>query len=90
MPPAKSRPAHEDSRSEGSTTREKAVAAAAQARRAKNGTAAPQNGGSSLKELALVSTKSGNVVAPSQNTGVRLPSMPTPCSTTDRQSKDAC
>ncbi|KAK4544141.1 hypothetical protein LTR36_004639 [Oleoguttula mirabilis] len=69
MPPAKSRPAPEDSRSEGSTTREKAIAAAAHARRAKNGASAPQNG-SSLKALALVSTESGNVVVPGQSTGM--------------------
>lgn len=73
MPPAKSRPAHDDSRSDGSTTKEKAVAAAAQARKAKNGAAALQNGGSSLKELALVSTEAGQVVAPGQNAGVRTP-----------------
>lgn len=70
MPPAKSRPAAEDSRSDhGSTARERAVAAAAHARSKKNGAAAHQNG-SSLKALALVSTETGNVVAPGQTTGV--------------------
>ncbi|RMY09840.1 hypothetical protein D0866_14564 [Hortaea werneckii] len=76
MPPAKSRPAHDDSRSDGSTTKEKAVAAAAQARKAKNGAAALQNGGSSLKELALVSTEAGQVVAPGQNAGMAWQSAP--------------
>ena len=72
MPPAKSRLAAEDARSDhGSTARERAVAAAAYARSKKNGTAAHQNG-SSLKELALVSTETGNVVAPGQTTGVSL------------------
>ncbi|KAK5167079.1 uncharacterized protein LTR77_007809 [Saxophila tyrrhenica] len=66
MPPAKAR---DESRSEASTARDRQVAAAAHARKSKNGTSAPQNG-SSLKELALVSTESGNVVAPGQGTGM--------------------
>lgn len=70
MPPAKSRFVHEDSRSEGSTAKEKQVTAAAHARKGKNGISAQQNG-SSLKELALVQTESGNVVAPGQGAGVR-------------------
>ncbi|KAK5138203.1 hypothetical protein LTR08_004898 [Meristemomyces frigidus] len=78
MPPAKPRPAPEDShsRSEGSTTREKAVAAAAHARRSKNGAPIQQNG-SGLKELALVSTESGNVIVPgSTSTGMAWNTVP--------------
>ena len=66
MPPAKVR---DESRSEASNARDRQIAAAAHARKSKIGTSAPQNG-SSLRELALVSTESGNVVAPGQGTGV--------------------
>lgn len=77
MPPAK-RTALEDSRSEASTIRERQIAAAAHARSKKQGaSAATVNNGSALKELALVSTESGNVVVPGQTTGVSLlPSRP--------------
>ena len=68
MPPAKSRLAHEDSRSDGSTVRERQIAAAAHARKAKNGASAHTNA-SSLKELAMVNADSGNVVG--QGQGVR-------------------
>jgi len=67
MPPTKSKRAtQEDSRSEASTARERQVAAAAHARKSKNGPSAANQNGSSLKELALVSTEAGNVVAPGQ------------------------
>lgn len=72
MPPAKSRPAQEDSRSDASTTRERAVAAAAHARRAKNGTSAPQQNGVGRKDSAPVSKESRTAVASGPNTGVRL------------------
>ncbi|KAK5737201.1 hypothetical protein LTR17_006810 [Elasticomyces elasticus] len=68
MPPAKARPAHEESRAEASTAKERQSAAATAKSRA-NGTTGNANG-SSLKELALVSTESGNVVTPGQSTGV--------------------
>ena len=76
MPPAK-RVAQDDSRSDGSTIRERQVAAAAHARSKKNaanGNSHTAQNGSPLKELALVSTESGHVVAPSQQgTGVSPP-----------------
>ncbi|KAF2774394.1 hypothetical protein EJ03DRAFT_340548 [Teratosphaeria nubilosa] len=91
MPPAKSKVAHDgngDAKSDGSTTREKAVAAAAHARKAKAVLHAQQQqqqqqreqnngaggiGGSRLRELALASTDSGNVVgtAMPQSSGQR-------------------
>ena len=73
MPPAKSRLVHEDSRSEGSTVRERQIAAAAHARKSKIGASsvAHQNG-SALKELALASAESANLVAQGQATGVRI------------------
>jgi histone deacetylase complex subunit SAP30 len=77
MPPAKTRV--EDGRSEASTIRERQVAAAAHARKSKQAAAAaaaaaaassvPQNG-SSLKELALVQTESGNAVGREKEVGV--------------------
>lgn len=70
MPPAK-RTAQEDSRSDASTVRERQIAAAAHARSKKQAAATTAvNNGSALKELALVSTESGNVVVPGQNAGV--------------------
>ncbi|KAK3645698.1 hypothetical protein LTR56_003700 [Elasticomyces elasticus] len=68
MPPAKARLAHEESRAEASTAKER-QGAAANAKSRANGTAGNANG-SSLKELALVSTESGNVVTPGQSTGM--------------------
>lgn len=79
MPPAKTRPiaAQEDSRSDGSTARERQIAAAAHARKSKilAGTTAvsARDSGSGLKELALVSTAAGDVVSPGQNPGVSIP-----------------
>jgi hypothetical protein len=77
MPPTKTRV--EDGRSEASTIRERQVAAAAHARKSKQAAAAaaaaaaassvPHNG-SSLKELALVQTESGNVVGREKEVGV--------------------
>lgn len=74
MPPtAKSRLAHEDSRStEGSTVRERQIAAAAHARKSKNGASA-QRAGTTLKELALASTQSGEAEAPVPGAGVSIP-----------------
>lgn len=71
MPPtAKSRLAHEDSRStEGSTVRERQIAAAAHARKSKNG-ASTQRTGTTLKELALASTQTGDAEAPVPGAGV--------------------
>ena len=60
MPPAKSKFLTEDSRSEGSTVRERQIAAAAHARKSKNGASA-QNNGSSLKDLALASADASNI-----------------------------
>lgn len=68
MPLAKSRPT-DDVRSDVSTAKERQIAAAANARKAKNGMGLGQNG-SSLKELALVSTESANLVVPGQVPGV--------------------
>ncbi|KAK5107775.1 hypothetical protein LTR62_000699 [Meristemomyces frigidus] len=72
MPPAKARPIQDDVRSESSTTRERQIAAAAHARSKRNNLLNGINHptGSSLKELALVSTESGNVIAPGQSTGM--------------------
>lgn len=59
MPPAKNRPAADDSRSDGSTVRERQIAAAAHARKSKAhgaaAAAAKETGNHALKELALVS-----------------------------------
>ena len=71
MPAAKARVAQEDSRSEASTIRERQIAAAAHARRSKNGAAVHHNG-SGLKELALASAQSGNIAA-GQGPGVSSP-----------------
>ncbi|EMC93275.1 hypothetical protein BAUCODRAFT_36950 [Baudoinia panamericana UAMH 10762] len=68
MPPAKSRPAQEDSRSDASTAKDRQNGTAAHVKGKKNGVSALQ--GSSLKELALVHTDSGNVVTPGQSTGM--------------------
>ena len=71
MPPAKSKFITEDSRSEGSTVRERQIAAAAHARKSKNGASA-QNNGSSLKDLALASADASNAAAQGQGvSGVR-------------------
>lgn len=70
MPPAKSKPVAEDSRSDASTARERQIAAAAHARKSKNGTM-PLTNGSALKSSALVNNEVGNAVMPGQNPGVR-------------------
>lgn len=72
MPPAKSL----DAKVDAASVRERQVAAAAHARSKKNnGTAAQQNGGSSLKEVALINADVGQAAQPSQGTGVsgRIP-----------------
>ena len=66
MPPAKSL----DAKADAASVRERQVAAAAHARSKKNGAAAQQNGGSSLKEVALINSDAGQVAQPSQGTGV--------------------
>lgn len=66
MPPAKSL----DAKADAASVRERQVAAAAHARSKKNAASAQQNGGSSLKELALISTDSGQVVQPGQGPSV--------------------
>jgi len=65
MPPAKSRPAQEDSRSDASNARDRQIAAAAHARKSKNGASTHQNG-SALKALALVSTELGTAITSGQ------------------------
>jgi hypothetical protein len=70
MPPAKSKFATEDTRSEASTIRERQIAAAAHARKSKNGASA-QNNGSSLKDLALASADASNASTQSQGVSAR-------------------
>ena len=73
MPPAKSRVVQEDARSDVSTIRERQIAAAAHARRSKNGASIIRNA-TTLKELALVSTQAGDAAPPAPGQGVGGPS----------------
>lgn len=78
MPPSKARQAQEDERRElaAATQRQVASLVHAKNKKAERLAAAAHQNGSSLKELALVSTESGNVVAPGQSTGVSDPVPP--------------
>ncbi|GAB7364802.1 hypothetical protein MBLNU230_g5598t1 [Neophaeotheca triangularis] len=79
MPPSKSRP-DPDSRSDASSVKERQALAAAHARKSKaNNSAAssaaanasaPNNGGSNLKELALVATADGGVAGGAMSAGM--------------------
>ena len=79
MPPAKNKPVQaEDSRSDASLNDKRSISSAAYPRKGKGAmvaTGMARENGSALKELALISTENGDVIAPGQSIGVsRVPS----------------
>ncbi|KAK3697969.1 hypothetical protein LTR37_017193 [Vermiconidia calcicola] len=68
MPP-KARLAQDESRPDVATIRERQIAAAAHARKSKNGASAQHNG-STLKDLAVASAESSNAAQAGQGTGM--------------------